>query len=208
MITRTLQLWHCRVLDKPNRTLLEGRKCHVSHIQMWIWWRDLHILAVIFPPMGVFTAVKASVRFNSTWQPCVWFAVLLPDDSLYISKKQGIGSEKIVYFAIHCNIIIPVCHNILKTIITPYWGCEVCVLTSQSGSRFRHISRLRTCLDLPYHCDVNAQTVQPQHGVIIVLMFLEHTEIGLSSSLRDTLICIYVKAYLCLSMVIDSWIMG
>ncbi len=53
------------------------------------------------------------------------------------------------------NLIL-VCPNSLKTMITPYWGCTVCVLMSHIVGQIQALQhRLLTCLDLPYHCDVN-----------------------------------------------------
>ncbi len=40
-----------------------------------------------------------------------------------------------------------------------------------------------TCLDLPYHCDINTQTAQRQLGVIIVFKLLRHTG---NASIFDT----------------------
>ncbi len=65
----------------------------------------------------------------------------------------------------HDNILlIYLCHNSLKTMITSYCGCTVCIFTP-----------LMMCLDL---LDVNTETVQHQYGVIIVFKLLGHTRIG------------------------------
>ncbi len=57
--------------------------------------------------------------------------------------------------------------NNVKTLITPYCGCAVCVLTTpQSQGRSMDFCRQTvTNLDLPYHCDINTHTVYSNHGV-------------------------------------------
>ncbi len=49
------------------------------------------------------------------------------------------------------------------------------------GKSYYYLMRYSvTCLDLPYHCDDNAHTAQPQWGVIVVFKLLGHTRISVA----------------------------